>query len=113
MNTTDYKKTILILNPAAGKGKGRKNFDTVKTALAEKFKKLEIKTSEYQGHIREISRNAVNEGCKRIISIGGDGTPFEIINGIYSDGRPKKRIELGMILAGTGNSQRDGPARLR
>jgi len=104
MNTTDNSKTILILNPAAGKGKGKKNFDAVHAALAKKFKNLEVKTSEYAGHIREISRNAVRQGCKRIISIGGDGTPFEIINGIYTNGKPKQEIELGMIPAGTGNS---------
>jgi diacylglycerol kinase (ATP) len=104
MKTIDDKKTLLILNPAAGKGKGKKNFDAVLSALSEKFKKLEVKTSEYPGHIVGISKNAVKDGCQRIISIGGDGTPFEVINGLYADGNPGQEIELGMIPAGTGNS---------
>lgn len=101
---TDDTKTLLILNPAAGKGKGKKQFDTVRTALEKKFKNLDIKTSEYPGHIAEISKHAVTDGCQRIISIGGDGTPFEIINGICANGIPGHDIELGMIPAGTGNS---------
>lgn len=104
MHMTDDTKTLLILNPAAGKGKGKKQFDTVRTALEKKFKNLDIKTSEYPGHIAEISKHAMIDGCQRIISIGGDGTPFEIINGIYANGIPGQEIELGMIPAGTGNS---------
>ena len=104
MKTVDDKKTLLILNPAAGKGKGTKNFDAVLSALSEKFKNLEVMKSEYPGHIIEISKNAVKNGCQRVISIGGDGTPFEIINGIYADGKPGQEIELGTIPAGTGNS---------
>jgi len=104
MKTVDDKKTLLIFNPAAGKGKGKKNFDTIFSTLSEKFENLEFKKSEYPGHIVEISKNAVKDGCQRIISIGGDGTPFEVVNGIYADGKPGQEIELGMIPAGTGNS---------
>ena len=101
---TDNKKTLLILNPAAGKGKGKKNFDSLHAALEKKFANLEVKISEYPGHIVEISKKAALEGCQRVISIGGDGTPFEIINGFYVNGKPPQEIELGMIPTGTGNS---------
>lgn len=101
---TDETKTLLILNPEAGKGKGKKQFDIVRSALEKKFKNLDIRISEYPGHISEISKDAVIDGCQRIISVGGDGTPFEILNGIYTNGIPGQEIELGMIPAGTGNS---------
>ncbi len=104
MTNSNETKTLLILNPAAGKGKGRKQFDIVRIALEKKFKNLDIRISEYPGHIVEISKDAVIGGCRRIISIGGDGTPFEILNGIYANGMPGQEIELGMIPAGTGNS---------
>jgi hypothetical protein len=51
MTNSNEAKTLLILNPAAGKGKGRKQFDTVRTVLEKKFKNLEIRISEYPGHI--------------------------------------------------------------
>jgi YegS/Rv2252/BmrU family lipid kinase len=102
--TDDHSSTLIILNPAAGKGKGKKTFAAVCSALTGKFKKTEVKISAYPGHIVEICKEAAAQGCRRIISVGGDGTPFEIIYGIYANGIPKQKIELGMIPAGTGNS---------
>ncbi len=94
----------MLLNPAAGKGKGVKHFTAIHAAVREKFPDLEVKTSEYPGHLVEICREAAAKDYRRIISIGGDGTPFEIINGLYACGKPAQEIELGMIPAGTGNS---------
>ncbi len=97
------KKTLLILNPVAGKGKGKKNFDKIYALLKENFKKIEIAVSEYSGHISEISKEAVKSGIKRILTIGGDGTPYEVLNGL--DSREQiENLELGIIPAGTGNS---------
>ncbi len=101
---SDDKKTLLVLNPAAGKGKGKKNYNHIFTRLKEKFIRLDIRTSEHAGHMLEIGKEAAAEGYQRIISIGGDGTPFEIINGLYANGKPRQEILLGMIPAGTGNS---------
>ena len=101
---TDQTKTLLLLNPTAGKGKGKKNFDSIHERLKEVFIHLDTRISQYPGHLFEIAREAADEGYEQIISIGGDGTPFEIINGLYANGKPKKPIRLGMIPAGTGNS---------
>ncbi|MCK7535565.1 MAG: acylglycerol kinase family protein [Marinilabiliales bacterium] len=65
---------------------------------------MEVRSSEYAGHAFQIGRDAAMNGTRRIISVGGDGTPFEIVNGLYAEGRPRQAIELGMIPSGTGNS---------
>lgn len=101
---TDQIKTLLLLNPAAGKGKGKKNYKYIHDRLKETFTDMDCRTSEYPGHFFEIGKEAAAEGYGRIISIGGDGTPFEIVNGLYSEGKPKRPVQLGMIPAGTGNS---------
>lgn len=101
---TIQEKTLLIMNPKAGKGKGEKNFKTIVSSLKKKIKDLDIQISEYPGHIYELGKKAVNECYNQILTIGGDGTPFEVINGLYSKGKPKHNICLGMIPAGTGNS---------
>lgn len=100
----DQIKTLLLLNPAAGKGKGKRNYQYIHHRLKETFTHMDSRTSEYPGHFFEIGKEAASEGYQRIISIGGDGTPFEIINGLYSQGKPKQSFQLGMIPAGTGNS---------
>ena len=100
----DEIKTFLILNPAAGKGKGKKNFSAIHNRIKEKFPLLITRVSEYPGHLLEIGKEAIDKGYQRIISIGGDGTPFELINGLYANGKPPQKIELAMIPAGRGNA---------
>jgi len=97
-------KTMLVLNPQAGKGRGLKAFNAIRELLGQRIKTMEVRVSEYAGHAFQIGRDAANNGFERILSIGGDGTPFEIVNGLYAEGRPRQVIELGMIPAGTGNS---------
>jgi len=97
-------KTMLVLNPHAGKGRGGKIFPAVRALLEPHFPGLEVRVSEYAGHAFEIGRDAARGGYERILSVGGDGTPFEIVNGFYAGGRPKRPVELGMVPAGTGNS---------
>jgi YegS/Rv2252/BmrU family lipid kinase len=104
MNNHIDMKTLLVLNPAAGKGKGKRNFQAIHDRMKDKFPNLTTRVSEYPGHLTEIGKEAANENYQRIISIGGDGTPFELINGLYANGKPQQKIQLAMIPAGTGNS---------
>lgn len=97
-------KTMLILNPRAGKGKGLKNFTAIRDLLERHIPNLDIRISEYAGHAFQIGRDAAGQGFERILTVGGDGTPFEVVNGLYAQGRPRQAIELGMIPSGTGNS---------
>jgi diacylglycerol kinase (ATP) len=97
-------KTLLVVNPAAGHGKGKKCYERLEPVLREKMPGLEVRFSEYPGHAVEIGRRAAGEGFDRLICLGGDGTPFEVIGGLYDQGRPAKLPEIGLIPAGTGNS---------
>jgi diacylglycerol kinase (ATP) len=97
-------KTLLVLNPHAGKGKGLKSFAAARELLGRQIRSMDVRVSDYAGHAFQIGREAAKNGYQRILSVGGDGTPFEIVNGLYAEGRPRQAVELGMIPAGTGNS---------
>ena len=97
-------KTLLIVNPAARHGRGRKCFDRISPRLNAEVPGLEVRLSEYPGHAIEIARGSIPKGYDRILCLGGDGTSFEVINGLYFQGRPPKLPEIGLIPAGTGNS---------
>ncbi len=97
-------KTLLLVNPAAGHGRGRKVFEGLEPRLRGAFPGLEVRFSEHPGHSVEIGRQAAGAGYDRILCLGGDGTPYELINGLYAEGRPARRPEIGQIPAGTGNS---------
>jgi YegS/Rv2252/BmrU family lipid kinase len=97
-------KTLLVVNPAAGHGRGKKVFARLEPRLRAAVPGLEVRFSEYAGHAIEIGREAAGAGYDRLICLGGDGTPYEIINGLCSGGRPARLPEIGQIPAGTGNS---------
>jgi YegS/Rv2252/BmrU family lipid kinase len=97
-------KTLLVVNPAAGHGKGKRCFERLEPSLREKIPGIEVRFSEYPGHAVEIGKAAAGQGFERLICLGGDGTPFEVIGGLYDQGRPAKLPEIGLIPAGTGNS---------
>ena len=97
-------KTLLVVNPAAGHGRGKKVFERLEPRLRDAFPALEVRFSDYAGHVVEIGREAVRAAWDRILCLGGDGTPYELINGLYAKGRPARLPEIGQIPAGTGNS---------
>jgi diacylglycerol kinase (ATP) len=97
-------KTLLVVNPAAGNGRGKKCFERLEPRLRAEIPGLEIRFSEHAGHAIEIGREVAGAGYDRLICLGGDGTPYETINGLHTDGRPARVPEIGQIPAGTGNS---------
>jgi YegS/Rv2252/BmrU family lipid kinase len=97
-------KTLLIVNPAAGHGLGRKTYARLEKRLRTEFPGLEVRFSEHAGHSVDLGREAARGAYDRILCLGGDGTPYEVINGLYADGRPARLPEIGQIPAGTGNS---------
>jgi YegS/Rv2252/BmrU family lipid kinase len=61
------------------------------------------------GHGIEIARNAFREGYRKFIAVGGDGTSFEIVNGLFPEAAGAELNEaekpaLGFLPLGTGNS---------
>lgn len=51
------------------------------------------------GHATELAREAARTpGCDAVISVGGDGTAYEVASGMLDSGKP-----MGIIPAGTGN----------
>ncbi len=97
-------KTLLIVNPAAGHGRGKKVFERLEPRLRAEIPGLEVRFSEHPGHAVGIGRETARAGYDRILCLGGDGTPYEVINGLYAEGRPARVPEIGQIPAGTGNS---------
>lgn len=93
-------KTLVILNPQAAKGAAQKHFPQISEYLQNHGLEFDCEKSEYAAHAEEIAYNAIKTGYDKIVSVGGDGTLNEILNGIMkADGDPI----LGIIPAGTCN----------
>lgn len=76
----------IILNPVAG----RSQLHGVEEKVFDKFVKglrlpiEQVWQTKYKGHGVELTKSAIALGARKIISIGGDGTNHEVVNGILS-----------------------------
>lgn len=96
-------KTQVILNPLAGRGYAGAIAPKVRRTLANLGIPFDYTETQYAGHAVALAREAVQKGCERIISVGGDGTAHEIINGIMQEADGHFSGALGCIPAGSGN----------
>ena len=93
-----------IVNPAAGGGRSAKLAGPAIARLRERGVQIDVIASTGPGHGVELAREAYDQGYRRFIAVGGDGTAHEIINGLFALARAKERVSLGFLPLGTGNS---------
>jgi diacylglycerol kinase (ATP) len=91
----------LIVNPAAGAGKTARKWPHIMARLQSLDLRFEYDITEAPGHARELARDAVARGYELVVSVGGDGTVNEVVNGLYDTGSIAE-IMLGIIGTGTG-----------
>jgi len=97
-------KFLAIVNPAAGGGRSAKLAGAQLARLKAKGLRVDAIASMASGHALQLAREAYDQGYRRFLAVGGDGTAHEIINGIFSRQVKTDRIELGFLPMGTGNS---------
>jgi len=93
--------TRVIVNPAAGAGATAKKWPRIRKALESSGIRFEHDLTEAPGHATELAKSAVGRGYDMVVSVGGDGTLNEIVNGLYSAGA-NGTVMLGIISTGTG-----------
>jgi YegS/Rv2252/BmrU family lipid kinase len=100
----DQKDWLVIVNPNAGKGKGEKDWDKISAVLKKEDLSFFFNFTERKGHAIDLTREAVLSGFRKIITVGGDGTLNEVLNGVFTTNSiPTTDITLAMIPVGTGN----------
>jgi diacylglycerol kinase (ATP) len=93
-------KAELIVNLTAGGGKPHKHLNTVLKYLQENGLDFKVCTTSHQGEAVELAQKAADNGAELIVSVGGDGTVNEIVNGIM---KSKNDPPLGIIPLGWAN----------
>ncbi len=96
-------KYFMIVNPHGGGKKGPAILEKVKSVFQEAGAKLDIRETRYAGHARMMANSLDFSDHDGLCAVGGDGTMHELVNGMLTR-KDKKRIPLGLITGGTGNS---------
>ncbi|MDQ2875676.1 MAG: diacylglycerol kinase family lipid kinase [Actinomycetota bacterium] len=73
-------RALLIVNPHAT-STTRLRRDVIARALASAVE-LEIVETRYRGHGTSLAADAASAGCGLVITLGGDGTVNEVVNGL-------------------------------
>ena len=59
--------------------------------------------TQHRLHATQIAKQAIQNGYRTIIAIGGDGTNSEVVNGIMTSGTESTSVKYGLIPIGSGN----------
>jgi YegS/Rv2252/BmrU family lipid kinase len=95
---------VVIVNPNAGHGKGKKDWEKIAACLNERGITWSQHFTGRKGHAIVLAREAINSGYRKLLCVGGDGTLNELINGAFSQTAcPTTDITVGLIPVGTGN----------
>jgi diacylglycerol kinase (ATP) len=102
-------KFLTIINPAAGGGKCRKLVGPSLERLRAGGVALETVETSAAGEATRIARDAYGRGYRKFLAVGGDGTSYEVVNGLFPDsltaGAEADRVPtLAFLPLGTGNS---------
>ena len=88
----------LIINPISGNGRGERELPRIEALLRRESVPYRTFVANSAAEARTYARQAAADGMTGVIAVGGDGTLFEIINGMAGS-------ELSLLFAccGTGN----------
>jgi diacylglycerol kinase (ATP) len=99
-----------VVNSSPNFGFARIRLKKVVAALRSHplFKPAELNFTAFPGHAVELTRHALTEGANVILSIGGDGTHNEVVNGFFDrNGRLiNSQAKLAVLHLGTGGDFR-------
>ena len=94
---------LAVVNPAAGGGRCRKLVGPALERLRAGGINVKVAETSAPGQAAEIVREAYAEGFRKFIAVGGDGTSYEIVNGLFPAVHAQ-RATLAFLPLGTGNS---------
>lgn len=94
----------VIVNPAAGGGRGKRVWPAIAEVLRRQEIPFEAVFTEHKKHASLLAQEGVAKGFRRFASVGGDGVGNEIIHGLFSQKEvPTTAFTFAVIPCGTGN----------
>lgn len=104
MEKVDPNSWCVVLNPESGNGFVRAKKSKILFALKELIDPYQIVYTEYPKHEESIVKKSIQIGFRKFISVGGDGTLHNVVNGVMKHGGEfVKTIQIAVIPVGTGN----------
>ena len=100
---SDSGTFLAVVNPAAGGGRCRKLVGPALDRLRVGGINLKVVETSAPGQATALARDGYANGYRKFIAVGGDGTSYEIVNGLFPAGEGGPAT-LAFLPLGTGNS---------
>jgi diacylglycerol kinase (ATP) len=97
----------IIVNPVSGRGKGAASIPAIRQLLEGHSLQYDLVQTERPWHAAELAEQALYDGYEVIVSVGGDGTANEVLNGLMQAKASRHDSALpaamGILCVGRGN----------
>ena len=78
------RKIFVVVNPNSANRRTGREWPQISRALQEAIGDFEALQTRAPGEATRITREALKSGFQMIVSVGGDGTHNEVVNGFFS-----------------------------
>ncbi len=99
-------RAMFIINPTSGGGRGLKQWpvaDAYLRAQRDLPFSYQYAFTSAAGEAVTLAAQAVADGYRLVVAVGGDGTINEVVNGLMRDGGPPADVQMGIVQAGRGS----------
>lgn len=94
----------MIVNPASGRPDGGFGWRRLEHILQVAGLSFDAVQTQYPGHGETLARQALHDGRRHILAVGGDGSVNEVVQGVMTAGLADTReVTLAVAPTGTGN----------
>jgi len=94
---------FFIVNPNSGGGKTGRFWKKILPEVRKVLGAHEAVLTGGPADATRKARQALNQGYRRLVAVGGDGTLNEVLNGCFQEGKPiDSDIELAVFSSGSG-----------
>lgn len=97
-------KYKIIVNPTSGRGYGKESIPQIERMLSEYNLDFDLVRTERPWHASELAQEAAASRYDVVVSVGGDGTANEVLNGLmWAKQAGTGACAMGILCVGRGN----------
>lgn len=101
--TTPFGELTVIVNPHAGRNHVGDEIPDLERTLRARNLPYSLIRTQGPGDATEAAREALKNGSRYLVAVGGDGTVHEVVNGMIENDVPiVESAVLGVVAAGSG-----------
>jgi len=101
---SESNRWLVIVNPASGRPDGGFGWRRLEHILHGAGVSFDAVHTQRPGHGETLARQALHDGRRHILAVGGDGSVNEIVHGIMTAGlADTRKVTLAVAPTGTGN----------